>query len=583
MIRRSVPLFTLLAVSSIAIGAAPAQSVPAAPPQTEVDISEILPDAEIDVQPCCRPRVDDGADPLAAPLAAVGGAASAPPEGLPVSEEEVERMREAARRRSPLGRSLEEVAPVPASAAIGVAPGGDEREEPIAGPPRLSNKFNGIHFGQSGGFVPPDTQIGAGPDQLLQAVNSVIQLTDKKGKKAITRTANEHWGEDPDEFLFDPKVVYDPLSERFFLIYLLLDDSPRRSFIMLSVSRSSTPETLDADDWCNYKIKSKKGPTWADYPGLGMNGSWVAISTNNFKFGNNAFKQSHFWVMEKAAVVDNEDSCPGFKTFRLSMKRDDDGRIVFNPQVAQHQTESGLENDPLFALNTQFLTFSDQYVLWRISQKPNRDRVVPRATLEQVTSEGYAFPPDATQKGSTKTVDAGDVRVMQQLVFHDGALWAIHGSGCVFEEEGEVFGCLRVARIRPDDDGAEIDFEDLFGKRDHFLFWPGIGVAPDGDVVALFQMSGARRRLTASFNGMRNGADRFGPLTALADEFDRIKDLSKGKCPTELPSSAAATRTGDYVGLSPDPSGEGIWIAAEFAARTAGTCAWKTKVALADY
>lgn len=496
-----------------------------------------------------------------------------PPEGVPVTEEELETLRAEARSLAPRGREMGRVAPMLAL--------------PAPSAPRRSRKFNALHFGQSGGFVPPDTQIAVGPGHVLQAVNAAVQLSNQRGRRRIRQTAAEHFGLDEDAFIFDPKTYYDPMSKRFFLLFLERSLKPRRSFILLSVSRSPRPGSLGDDDWCKYRFKSKKGATWADYPGLGMNEDWVAVSTNNFKFKDDSFKQSLFWIIDKA-LADNASGCPKLSVFRVGTRKDGQGRTVFNPQPAQHQTASTLAGNPLLAVNTQFLGFSNQYVLWRIGGAATRadGRLKPRVTREMVSApQGYAFPPEATQKGGAKSLDAGDVRVMQQLVFADGQLWLVHGSGCQFGEgqDAETFGCVRVARIVPADDAAAVDFEDLFGLDGHYLFWPGIGVTRAGDVVAAFHVAGATRRLSTAYNGLKNGAARFGPITRLDDVFDRIRTLSKGKCPTELPTSGELVRTGDYLGVSPDPKRNDMWISGEFAKRVSGTCAWATQVARVGY
>lgn len=555
-----------LAVPAFAPAFAPAQAPGSRPAARQ---SELLPDAELQVRPCCRPMIQHADPEWSPPARAV---AVAPPEGQPYDEPRIERLRVRARVAAPDARAVEEIAPpaVP---------------EPAPRAPGVRTRFNGLHFGQTGGFVPPDTQIAAGPGRLLQATNSAVQLSDKSGKGVLRQSAGEHFGEDDSAFLFDPKVHYDPLSERFFLLFMQLDTARRKSFILMSVSRSGNPATLGDQDWCNYRIKSKKGTSWADYPGLGMNESWVAISTNNFKFSNDSFKQSVFWVMDKAQLVDNAASCPAIAVSRIPTRRDNQGSRVFTPQVAQHQEPSGVAGSPLFAVNTQFKGFSDQYVLWRIGAQAGRDgaRAKPKATRAQVTGSGYAFPPEASQKGSDKGVDAGDVRVMQQLVFIDGQLWVVHTSGCVFEDDGEVFSCVRVARIEPDDTGAVVTFEDLFGVDQHFLFWPGIGVASGGDVVAAFQISGAKQHLGMAYNGLRQGTAAFGPVMRLADDFDNIRVVAKGKCATEKPASNVLVRTGDYVGVSPDPDSGDVWISGELAARVQGSCAWKTKIVRVGY
>lgn len=526
---------------------------------------EIYPEAELQVAPCCHSTAQH-TDPGWTPE--LRRETVAPPEEGPGDEAWRRALREAGAGLAPRARALED---------------GVGQLLPPAGAPKPGVKFGGLHFGQSGGLVPPDTQLAAGPEHLLEAVNSVIRMTDKRGRSPILQTANEHFGLDADVFVFDPKLHYDPLSGRFFLVYLELDRDRKQSFLLISVSRSGAPASLGDDDWCKYRVRSKVGPSWADYPGLGMNETWLAISTNNFAF-KGGFKRAYFWVVDKSRVIDNAASCPEISVSRLRTRKDGDGKGIFNPQVAQHYEATGLPGAPLLAINTQFLGYSERYVLWRITTAGTRGGVAkPKASHELVPGGAYAYPPEATQKGSAKAVDAGDLRVMQQLVYRDGALWVVHTSGCVFGDGEETFSCVRAARVAVDADGAAVVFQDLFGVPDHFLFWPGIGVASNGDVIAAFHIAGRKRRLGTAFNGLPGGAARFGPLRALADEFDKVADLARGKCPTEMPTSQEQVRTGDYIGVSPDPDSNDMWIAGEYAKKVGGDCAWSTTVASVKY
>ncbi len=154
--------------------------------------------------------------------------------------------------------------------------------------------------------------MAAGPNEVLEATNSALRLSSRANKDVQTQNLNDHFGvkalsgqrggiSASKGFLFDPKVYYNRLSKRFFVVALSQTESPNTGFIYLSVSRSSSVVSL-SNGWCNYRIRSKRSNAWADYPGLGMNERWVAISGNNFKFVNkgSAFFNVYLFVVDKA-------------------------------------------------------------------------------------------------------------------------------------------------------------------------------------------------------------------------------------------------------------------------------------------
>ena len=537
---------------------------PAAETAGQTGGDDIFPEAEFVVAPCCTGTVEHpGADTvlLASQAQAIRW------EGEPFDEETMRRIRERAAINPPIGRDLGQ-------------PIGEDTIQPSA--PKIRTKFNGHDLASVGGWLPPDTQVAAGPDHVLQAVNSALQLSNKTGGEVIRQTSNEHFGLDAAEFLFDPKVHYDPQSGRFFVLFVRKKDKGKISQILLSVSRSSSPSSLTNANWCNYSINARKGNTWADYPGLGMNEQWVAINTNNFSFMKDSFKESLFFVTDTATIVDNTTNCPNITIFRLRPKKKDNSRRwIFTPQVAQHHTATNIAGTPLFAVNSQYGSGTG-YALWRIT---NGERDKPRLNHDVITASGYRFPPNAMQKGSKIPLDTLGNRMMAQVVYRDGQLWLAHTSGCTVGTGTELLSCIRVVQMFPTANGATVGFEDLFGIADHYVWVPGISVTASGDVIVAFQYAGKKKHLSIAYNGLRQGAARFGPAR-LPELFDREKVLASGKCTVEGGSGGGeyAARTGDYVGVISDPSSsKDVWISGEFSGKSAGVCDWFTKIARVSY
>ena len=535
------------------------------------------PDEVETVAPCCRV----GTTPAQARRAPVEGAAERGQE-LPWERNGIdpviwERLKEAALTdpRAPLADELAE-------------------QLPQSRVPAIASAFEGLTQGEVGfSAAPPDTILAVGPEHVLQAVNLAVRLTDRQGGAVVDQRLQDHFGlpatgGSTDPLVTDPKVFYDAMSRRFFLLMVAVDFD-RQSFarVYLSVSRTPTPATLGGQDWCNYAIDSRLGDTWSDYPGLGMNERWLAISTNNFPFQGFSV-QARLFVADKTKLVDNAASCPSVKFFKFNLRQND--LTEFNPQPAQHYEPTGLPGEPLYAVSTD-IRGASRYKLYRIQGKKKKPGGRPKLFRVWVDAmESYVIPPTATQTGTGERVDTGDPRVMQQIVYRHGRLWFAHATGCRVKGVSHNQSCVRVVRVDVGDKSAAVDFEQTLGKKREHYFWPGVVVTPGGAVVAAFQRSGDERTLGVAYTGMRDGS---AVRLAKRKGFDKVKVAVPGECTLQnaqlltLPTGEQAirVRSGDYVGIAPDPESEEVWFAGEYGKSAFGgfSCVWGTRVLRVRY
>ena len=77
----------------------------------------------------------------------------------------------------------------------------------------------------------------------------------------------------------------------------------------LAVSQDDSPQS-PASSWCVYRldavIGSTSGPTMADFPGLGMDGDSLYITSNQFSAGD-VFQSARLLVVPKATVYPDAD------------------------------------------------------------------------------------------------------------------------------------------------------------------------------------------------------------------------------------------------------------------------------------
>ncbi|MEJ2596526.1 MAG: hypothetical protein P8100_15685 [bacterium] len=66
--------------------------------------------------------------------------------------------------------------------------------------------------------IPPDVNGAAGPDHIMQTLNTEVRISDKEGNPIFTTTLSSFWSALPGSGnTFDPKIVYDPYAERWLM------------------------------------------------------------------------------------------------------------------------------------------------------------------------------------------------------------------------------------------------------------------------------------------------------------------------------------------------------------------------------
>ena len=414
-------------------------------------------------------------------------------------------------------------------------------------------------------FLPPDTIVAAGRNQVLEATNVALRLTDREGGAEIVTPLNAFFGIRYPAVLFDPRVFYDRQSNRFFIAAVSVTDSPRTSHFYLAVARRRNPQSLSApQDWCTYRLSAKRGASWADYPSLGMNERWLAVSVNNFKFSG-GFRGVFLHALDKETLIDNEDSCPTVSATRYLLPTDAEGELAFTVVPAQHYTPTLLDGSPLVLVSTQITSASRRYSIWRLE-----DGGVSVETL--VADQVYDWPPQAENRGEIE-FDTGDTRIMQ-AAYRDGHLWAAHATACNFSD-GLNESCVRLVEFALTDTGSTIAQVTTAGGGEGWYFWmPGVAVNGSGDAVVPYQRTRAGRNLEFGFSGLPAGET----------ELDGTQRLVKGRCQL-VDFDGSRNRTGDYVGIQTDPADDhGFWIAGETSVELPGLgCDWRTTVARVSY
>ena len=228
--------------------------------------------------------------------------------------------------------------------------------------------------------------------------------------------------------LFDPKVIWDPGTKRFFYV---ADDIVSASENLLDVgfSTSATP-TLSAGSWCRYSLNF--GSTFPDYPKLGDTRDFQLIGVN--EFNGTKFAGSHIAWFSKPP---SGSTCPGAQTFKAGVTRtlkNASGTNAFTP-VPGNQIDTGGTGWAVARPASIPSTGATFLTLFKVTKSSTGAAIIP-TTGTAVPVTAYKMPASAPQPGTSFMLDTLDARNTQAVLAVDPA----HGGVLALWTQHTVFG-----------------------------------------------------------------------------------------------------------------------------------------------
>jgi hypothetical protein len=391
------------------------------------------------------------------------------------------------------------------------------------------------------GVTPSDSTGAIGLTRYVETVNLNFSIYDRTGAELSTGTLNTLAGRPETDFIFDPQVIWDPQTGRF---YYAMDDvigNFANSLLAFGWSKTSTPTT--AADWCKFTFDFP-GDLLPDYPKLGDSNTWGLIGVNTFDPPGFGFVSSDVMWFKKPPAG---EACNQPQTGLTTNLRDQTGTGTFTPIPAQSTDPRTalldgaiISNDPYDAGEQNFLTrfLVSDTAAGPFIENPGRSIPIPL----------YAQPPPADQPGLPASVDTLDARVTQAVSARDPrfgqvAVWTQHtvaGGG-----------------------GAEARWYEV-DPRAAVVLQSGVATNPALDVYnAAISPDRANNGVTQAFGSNMV----MGFTTSSATEFVKIQMVSKLGAGAQsafvlveaslgemFDHSCCPNRWGDYASATPDPA-----------------------------
>ena len=262
------------------------------------------------------------------------------------------------------------------------------------------------------GGIPNDNTVSISNDGfMLASYNSSIFAYDTEADTLLFKTSLHAF---TSEFTlsdkYDPKTLYDPIADRFILLFLngRLSSNMR---ILVCFSSSNNP----SDPWNIYEVPGNplNDTTWTDYPAIGITKSELFITGNLLRDNETwqtGFSQSIIW---QADLSNGYNGDPALAT-QLWTDISYDGQNIRNIQPVQGGS-APLDTTMYFLSNRNFTMLSDSIFLMKLDGSLNYLASSLSVNLG-LTDTPYGAPPLGRQEIGEDSLSTNDARILGAFI-----------------------------------------------------------------------------------------------------------------------------------------------------------------------
>jgi hypothetical protein len=272
--------------------------------------------------------------------------------------------------------------------------------------------------------VPNDNSMAISNDGILiSTINSTIWMYDMNTEEVIYSSTFTQFGSSlqlgiPSKF--DPKVIYDAVSDRFIFVFLR-GSSPTLSFTVLAFSEPGNP----TGTWNLYKIPGNPldNNRWSDYPAISQNAEDFFLTINLIipdEPWQTGFDGTLIWQIPKNQGYDGVEEIDMLMWSDITYE----GNYIRN--INPVDGEKCFEIDNMYLLsNRNFALSNDTIFLIEITNTFASGEAELNVTALK-SSDNYYLSPEARQ-AEGHTFDTNDSRVLGAVLF-ENSIQFVHNS-----------------------------------------------------------------------------------------------------------------------------------------------------------
>lgn len=265
--------------------------------------------------------------------------------------------------------------------------------------------------------TPPDNTFAiANNGQNISAINRDIRFSDGEGNFLRSFTLSSFGGNTADAFnQFDPRVIYDPESDKFCLVWLgsgsatTADES--RIFMAFSSSSATT------DPWYVYALDGNplNAGNWTDYPMISLTNENLILTVNLIKEATpweTGFDQTIIYEIDKESAYQGANELDVNLIYDINFE----GKSLRNLHPVKSADEE-LDSVVYLLSNRNFDVQNDTFFMVSVPEASASNREVEvQALIADVT---YGVPPSVDQPGTNQKLNSIDARVLDGFIHNN--------------------------------------------------------------------------------------------------------------------------------------------------------------------
>ena len=306
--------------------------------------------------------------------------------------------------------------------------------------------FEMSRLGVDTGFIPPDTMGDVGPDHIVELINGRFEIYDiQDGTVLESRSLNSFWvdvvglplpqdnicqaddtcaltGDDcsvdpcPSNFIYDPRIVYDRQTQRWFAISIDAALGGDNDFYLARTNTSDPTGT-----WEGIKFDSDTvGPQeFHDYDTFSVDADAITTCTQDFDSGNGGGGVESCYSIPKADILAAVPTVANMTRFESNPPNLPPVSGSIQPALSYEPVSDG--TTPLLGVNGGFLVRGDV-----VGAGAAGAGLLPPVGI--AGDPGHIGPPAARQPAADAgaTIENVAPRFVSNVVEFGDSLWAVH-------------------------------------------------------------------------------------------------------------------------------------------------------------
>ena len=425
--------------------------------------------------------------------------------------------------------------------------------------------FNGRPQGGSG--VPNDNTMAISNDGIIvSAINTTVTVLDEQGNLLLYRSLRTIVGNQLGvlDRYYDPKVTYDPIEDRFILIFLEGSNSSDTR-IVVGFTETNDP----TGDWNFYALDGRPlgGTTWSDYPIIAHNKEDLYITVNLLNDGESwqeGFLQSFIWQVNK------EDGYTGQQlTTNLFHTIEYDGKSVWS--ICPVQPALNFDQDNMYFLSVRPGAASNDTVFLHEVTNTAKSGLAEHKLTVLTTNTNYGVPPTVFQPTVGFRLQTNDTRVLSATV-HNNKIHYVQSTLVPSQLSSGVYhGIISDVASNPSIDGEILSSETMDFAYPSLAF-AGIDANDEHSMLITFSHVGESDfpGTSAIFHNKNEGSERLYSDVIMVKKGDDVIDAF-------VPDTAE--RWGDYTDIQRKYNEPGIvWLCGSYGDDNASNNVWIAKL-----